>query len=88
MTTADYIDWDEGRDFPKSEIELPTCESCSKPAASLTYQPDWDFHACPDCIAACERELAAEREPECTCQRIDVDVYDARGCEAHDRRVA
>lgn len=24
-----------------------------------------------------------EREPECTCERIDVDVHDASGCEAH-----
>ena len=29
-----------------------------------------------------------EREPECTCERIDVDVYDASGCEAHGWRVA
>ena len=29
-----------------------------------------------------------EHEPECTCQQIDVDIYDARGCEAHGWRVA
>jgi hypothetical protein len=87
METADYIDWDEGRDLPPAMIELPVCESCGKDAASLTYQPEWDFFACPDCIRECEAQLA--EEAACTCQRMDVDLYDARGCAAYDdRRVA
>ena len=78
MELIDYIDYDEGRDFAPAATELPVCDNCRKEAASLTYQPEWDFFACADCIAECEA-----REEECTCVRIDVDYYDARGCAAH-----
>ncbi len=38
---------------------------------------------------ACKRdreELLAEmeQEPECSCHQTDVDLFDARGCDAHD----
>ncbi len=25
-----------------------------------------------------------DQEPECSCQQTDVDLFDARGCDAHD----
>jgi hypothetical protein len=81
MTTADYIDWDEGRDFEVPVVELPACESCGHAADCLTYLPDWNLFACADCVHSAE-------EQECTCQRIDVDLYDAHNCAAHNRRAA
>ncbi len=85
MELIDYIDYDEGRDFPPVMEELPVCDGCGKDAACLTHQPDWNIFACPACIADCEAQL---REEECTCVRMDVDYYDARGCAAHERRAA
>ena len=29
------------------------------------------------------RPAEEEREPECTCTQVDVDLFDARFCEAH-----
>ena len=29
-----------------------------------------------------------DREPPCTCQQTDVDLFDARGCELHDESSA
>jgi hypothetical protein len=87
MELIDYIDYDEGRDFPRDEEQLPVCDGYGKDAALLTYQPDWDIFACPACIAECKAQLAAEFD-ECTCVRIDVDYDDARGCPAHDVRRA
>jgi hypothetical protein len=87
MELIDYIDSDEGRDFPPAMTELPVCDGCGKDAASLTFQPDWNFFACPACIAECKAQLALEAN-ECTCVRMDVDYYDARGCAAHDDRRA
>ena len=84
MELIDYIDYDEGRDFtPAMTEELPVCDCCGKDAASLTYQPEWDFFACPACIAECKAQLALEADEYCTCVRMDVDYYDARGCVAH-----
>jgi hypothetical protein len=36
----------------------------------------------------CPRHQPAEdeREPECTCTQVDVDLFDARFCEAHGGR--
>jgi hypothetical protein len=31
----------------------------------------------------CPRHKREEREPECTCVQVDVDLFDARHCEAH-----
>jgi hypothetical protein len=87
MELIDYIDSDEGRDFPPAMTELPVCDGCGKDAASLTWQPEWGFFACPDCIRECALQLALEAN-ECTCVRMDVDYYDARGCAAHDERRA
>jgi len=84
MELIDYIDYDEGRDFPPASTEELVCDGCGKEAALLTYQPEWDFFACPSCIAECDTQLAAEAN-ECTCVRMDVDYYDARGCAAHER---
>ena len=69
MTTADYIDWDEGRDFPAdasfSEAVL-TCENCKAHADRLTRVPEWDYMGCDDCmeeaLAVLEREQI-ERKP-------------------------
>lgn len=51
---------------------------------------------CNDSPCACLREqidaeeLAAldprNYEPECTCMRVDVDLYDSRGCELCDQQ--
>ena len=36
---------------------------------------------------ACARDLeeGMDAEPPCTCSQTDVDLFDARGCDAHDR---
>ena len=82
MELIDYIDYDEGRDFPPASTEPLECDGCGKEAASLAFQPEYNFFACPACIAECEAQL---RQEDCTCVRIDVDYYDARGCAAHER---
>ncbi len=44
-----------------------------------------------NCVAhmhAIERALALGPEPDCTCERIDVDLVDARRCPQHDPREA
>lgn len=43
---------------------------------------------CKDCVAARVADLMEADdppEPDCTCERIDVDLMDARGCEVHGR---
>jgi len=87
MELIDYIDWDEGRDFGPAMTELPVCECCGEDAESLAWQREWTFFACPTCVRECEAQLAAEAD-ECTCVRMDVDSYDARGCAAHGARRA
>jgi hypothetical protein len=37
-------------------------------------------HFCPSCAL----EVVENEEPECTCTRTDVDLFDACGCEFHD----
>jgi hypothetical protein len=62
MTTADYIDWDEGRDFAdaSSSEAVLTCENCKTHADRLTRVPEWDYMGCDDCmeeaLAVIERE--------------------------------
>jgi hypothetical protein len=34
----------------------------------------------------CPRHQPDDREPECTCTQVDVDLFDARFCEAHGGR--
>ncbi len=31
-----------------------------------------------------ERIAEMDQEPECTCHQTDVDLFDCRGCDAHD----
>ena len=66
MTTADYIDWDEGRDFPAdasfSEAVL-TCENCKAHADRLTRVPEWDYMGCDDCMEEALAVIAREQEP-------------------------
>ena len=90
MELIDYIDYDEGRDFPPASTEAHECDGCGKEAASLTYQPDWDIFACPACIADCEAQLLEEEwmRESCTCKQIDFDRWNNRGCVVHDRRAA
>jgi len=33
-----------------------------------------------------QNQPVEEREPECTCTQVDVDLFDARFCEAHEGR--
>jgi hypothetical protein len=65
MTTADYIDWDEGRDFPEnasfSEAVL-TCENCKTHADRLTRVPEFDYMGCDDCMEEALDILAREEE--------------------------
>jgi hypothetical protein len=81
MELIDYIDNDEGREVPAA-AEMAECESCGKPAESLTFLEGWNFFACAACVRECDAE------PTCTCQRLSVDLYDAWGCPSHDRRAA
>ena len=78
MELIDYIDNDEGREI--AAAEMAECESCGKDAASLTFLEGWNFFACADCVRECDAQ-----EAECTCVRMDVDRYDARGCMEHGR---
>jgi predicted RNA-binding Zn-ribbon protein involved in translation (DUF1610 family) len=90
MELIDYIDYDEGRDFPPAMAEeLPACESCGKDAASLTYLEGWNFFACPDCVRECDaQELEQEWLKECSCRQTAADEWNNRGCVVHDRRAA
>jgi hypothetical protein len=90
MELIDYIDADEGRDFPPAMAELPVCDGCGKDATSLTFQPDWKIFACPACIAECEAQLIEEEwmRDSCTCEQVDYDRWATRGCIVHDRRAA
>ena len=88
LELIDYIDADEGRDFPPA-IEVPECDYCGEECNSLVYQEDFKIFVCPDCLRKCEEQIEAEEwAQECTCRRVDVDYYDVRGCCVHDRRAA
>ena len=93
MTTTNTIerDMDEIYDFAP-EVELLKCEDCGARVSELTYQPDWQFHGCAECIAHCEAQLAEERaeqaEPACECCYVDVDRVDATMCGLHNERRA
>ena len=48
----------------------PSCSACAD-------KHGWKQGiVCSDCLD--------EPEPECNCTRVDVDLYDPRGCEFHD----
>lgn len=67
--------------------ELTACDGCG---AGFAIE---ELHAVDDgtpiplfVCATCKAEM--EHEPACTCRRVDVDLLDARGCEAHGEPVA
>lgn len=72
MTTADYIDWDEGREFPAdasfSEAVL-TCENCKAHVDRLTRVPEWDYMGCDDCMEEALAVIARE-----ACEHVNVRV--------------
>ena len=65
---------------------------CTEGCEERTFVCDCGHRFCRDhAIAAAGVELCpecaiqfVEDEPECCCCRVDVDSYDARGCEFHD----
>ena len=65
------------------------CEHCAEffhsddlKAVFVESQPEPTV-LCRVCARSLEEEMDAE--PECTCRHTDVDLFDPRGCEAHDR---
>lgn len=57
------------------------CEGCGKRLCT-EHQIDVDGMTC--CLG-CAIETVEGQEPDCTCRQTDVDIFDARGCEFHDR---
>jgi len=56
------------------------CESCDQ-RFCVEHRMMLDGMAfCVTCAVA----VTEDEEPECTCRRADVDLFDARGCELHD----
>jgi len=90
MELIDYIDYDEGRDFPPAMTELPVCECCGEDAESLAFQRGWNLLACPTCVRECDAQLIEEEwmRESCTCEQVDYDRWNSRGCVVHDRRAA
>ena len=72
MTTSDYIDCDEVRDFPEdasvSEAVL-TCGNCKAHADRLTLVPEWDYMGCDDCMEEALAVIARE-----ACEHVNVRV--------------
>ena len=65
------------------------CEHCAEffhtddlKAVFIENQPDYTV-LCMACARTVEEESGTE--PPCTCRHTDVDLFDPRGCEAHDR---
>ena len=48
MNYADYIDWDEGRDFATPAVEFLDCKGCGKSTSTLTHVPEFDFMGCDE----------------------------------------
>ena len=66
MTTADYIDWDEGRDFdvPSSDADDSKCQNCGRAGQRLTRVPEFDYMGCDDCMEEALAVIAREeRDP-------------------------
>lgn len=74
MNLIDYIDFDEGRDFP--EVEEPVCDGCGDRTRSLTWQDEWKFFACPKCSEDCERQLAQEAIRAIYCEHLNIRIED------------
>ena len=69
MEIIDYIDWDEGRDFPgdaSASCAVQVCENCGCTAEVLTRVPEFDYMGCDDCMQEALAEIAreAKREPQ------------------------
>lgn len=69
MEIIDYIDWDEGRDFPSDASDsyaVNTCENCGCTCERLTRVPEFDYMGCDDCMeeALAEIEREAKRDPQ------------------------
>lgn len=77
---------------PKCWKRDPAFASCSKCGAegceSCLFPKAWGSEECLclDCGGtALEPEELSEPGCICTCERVDVDVVDPRGCEVHGR---
>jgi hypothetical protein len=63
MTTADYIDWDEGRDFAAApSAAVDRCENCGRTGQRLTRVPEFDYMGCDDCMEEALAVIAREEE--------------------------
>lgn len=63
MELIDYIDPDEGRDFPAPFFtEGEPCENCGATcdSGSRTWIPGFDYWACNDCAEECQILIFAE----------------------------
>ena len=60
MNYADYIDWDEGRDFATPVVEFLDCKGCGKSTSTLTHVPEFDFMGCAECVKECAAVIASE----------------------------
>ena len=72
MTTADYIDWDEGRDFgdASDSVAVLRCENCKAHADRLTRVPEFDYMGCDECM---EEALAVIARESCEHLRIRIE---------------
>jgi hypothetical protein len=55
------------------------CDGCGERVCN-DHRVDVGDQLCPSCAL----EVMENGEPECTCTRTDVDLFDACGCEFHD----
>ena len=75
MTTADYIDWDEGRDFENASASVAVlkCENCGTGAERLTRVPEFDYMGCDDCM---EEALAVIKRESCEHVNVRVETFE------------
>ena len=87
MELIDYIDNYEGRDevAPKAMCDHCTDHFNQNDLRMVDDGTPLPLFLCGDCH---ESYVEAQEEQECSCVRIDVDYYDARGCAAHGERRA
>jgi hypothetical protein len=66
MTTADYIDWDEGRDFgdASSSFAVLQCENCRCTCERVTRVPEFDYMGCDECMEEALAVIAREEQTE------------------------
>ena len=63
MTAADYIDWDEGRDFPAPAADNE-CENCGRTCERLTRVPEFNYMGCDDCMEEALAVIAREEQEQ------------------------